>query len=72
MVRYRAILAAWVRSGPPLHTAYAVVHGFLKPASAKADRLETFDDMANFMGALPGGQSAPSPFPDLEARRPDV
>ncbi|RIZ70956.1 MAG: hypothetical protein D0528_00510 [Methylococcales bacterium] len=71
MVRYRAMLKSWVRNGPPLHMAYAAVHGIIKPPVARADRLETFDDVSNYIGALPGGATTPSPFPELEARRSD-
>ena len=65
MVRYRAMLANWVKNGPPLYMAYAIIQGIVKPKPA--DTITDFQDVANAIAALPGGMSEPSPFPDLEA-----
>lgn len=70
MVRYRAMLAHWAKAGPPVYMAVARYLGMTKAKPAKADRLETLDDLANFLGAIPGGAMGPRPFPVLEKGPP--
>ena len=65
------MLATWAKNGPPLYIAFAAVHGFVKPPTRKEDRLETLEDLTNYLGAIPGGSVGPRVLPLLEKGPPD-
>jgi len=71
MVRYRAMLAHWAKHGPPVYMAVARYLGITKAEPKRSDRLETLDDLTNFLGAIPGGAMGARPFPVLEKGPPN-
>lgn len=64
------MLAHWAKHGPPVYMAYAALHGIVKHKPRRAERLETLEDLTNYLGAVPGGVAGPRTLPNLEKGPP--
>jgi hypothetical protein len=53
----------WAENGPPAYITAAAKMGWSKKP---APSIESFDDLVEFAGGIPGGIQGPSPFPSLE------